>query len=217
MAGLDFLVTDIDNTIADTRGRLRRSLRAVGREEVFAETADQFGGFDDYLAPEEEEEFWRVFLSGKFLHHDRPAPGAAEFLGELKEEGVEIFYLTGRHDQAGDSMRAGTEAWLRENDFPDPAEAGISLFMKPTRKKNDREFKLELLEEKLSTKSPSVGAIGIGDHPDDAFVYNRVGIRPVLLNWLGLFSPEELRNSASRAKVVASWPELEEELPVLLK
>ncbi|MBS3786987.1 hypothetical protein KGY79_02185 [Candidatus Bipolaricaulota bacterium] len=208
---MNCFVTDIDNTIADTRDRLRRSLEEIDRVEVYGETADRYGGFGEYLDEEEEERFWNLFLSNRFLHLDSPAPGAAKFLQKIKDEGVKIIYLTGRHDEEGDSMRPGTESWLEEYGFPSPSVTGVKLFMKPRRKTNDRKFKLAKLQKEFSEKSRLKEIIGIGDHPDDALVYNRVGIRSVLLDWLGLFSNQELQNSASGVKIVEDWQELERE------
>lgn len=208
---MNYFVTDIDNTIADTRNRLRRSLEEIDRVKVYEETADQYGGFGDYLDTEEEEAFWSLFLSNRFLHLDRPAPGAAEFLQKISDEGVEIVYLTGRHDEEGDSMRPGTESWLEDHGFPSPDRSGVKLFMKPYRKMDDRKFKLAKLRDVFVEKSDPEEVIGIGDHPDDALVYNRVGIRPILLDWLGLFSNQELQNSVSGVKIVEDWQGLERE------
>lgn len=208
---MNYFVTDIDNTIADTRNRLRRSLEEIDRVKVYEETADQYGGFGDYLDTEEEEAFWSLFLSNRFLHLDRPAPGAAEFLQKISDEGVEIVYLTGRHDQEGDSMRPGTESWLEDHGFPSPDRSGVKLFMKPYRKMDDRKFKLAKLRDEFAEKSDPEEVIGIGDHPDDALVYNRVGIRPILLDWLGLFSNQELQNSVSGVKIIEDWQGLERE------
>ncbi|MCF7876272.1 hypothetical protein K9M06_04370 [Candidatus Bipolaricaulota bacterium] len=209
---MNVFVTDIDNTIADTRDRLRRSLEAIDRGKVYEETADRYGGFGDYLDAEEEEAFWSLFLSNRFLYLDRPAPGAAEFLRKIKNEAVEIVYLTGRHDEEGDSMRSGTESWLEGHGFPSPDRSGVKLLMKPRRKMEDRKFKLARLRDEFSGKSRAGEVIGIGDHPDDALVYNRAGIRPFLLDWLGLFSIQELQNSVSGVKIVEDWQGLEREL-----
>jgi len=209
---MDYFVADVDNTIADTRNRLLRSLEEIDRAVVFEKTADRYGGFGDYLDEKEEDDFWQIFLSGRFLHLDKPAKGAAKFLRKLKDEGVEIVYLTGRHDEKNDSMRSGTEAWLEEHGFPSPDTSDVRLFMKPRRSMNDREFKLAKLREEFSDKLEPGEVIGVGDHPDDAIVYNSVGVRPVLINWLGLFSSKELRNSVSGVKIVEDWQGLEKEI-----
>jgi len=209
---LEYFITDIDNTIADTRLRLRRSLREIGREEVFAKTSDRFGGFSEYLDSRELNKFWGLFLSGEFLYLDEPAPGAAEFLHKLVDEGIDLIYLTGRHDQPEDTMRPGTESWLEESGFPVPNGSGTKLFMKPKRYMEDKEFKLALLKEEFSGRRGSDKVVGVGDHPDDALLYKQAGIRPMLLNWIGLFTIEELNNSVSGVTVVDSWPEIEKEV-----
>ncbi|MBS3825961.1 HAD family hydrolase [Candidatus Bipolaricaulota bacterium] len=209
---LEYFITDIDNTIADTTKRLRRSLRELGREEVFAKTSDRFGGFAEYLDSEELDKFWKLFLSGEFLHLDEPAPESARILQKMIDKGVKLIYLTGRHDQSGDTMRPGTERWLEENEFPVPDGSGTKLFMKPRRNMEDKEFKLALLKDQLSGKLTSERAVGVGDHPDDALIYKRAGIKPVLVSWIGLFSSEELNNSVSGVTVVKSWLEIEEEM-----
>lgn len=209
---LDCFITDIDNTIADTTGRLRRSLREIGREEVFAKTSDRFGGFSDYLDSREMKKFWGLFLSGEFLHLDEPAPGAAEFLHKVVDEGIDLIYLTGRHDQLEDTMRPGTESWLEENGFPVPDGSGTKLFMKPRRNMEDKGFKLAQLKEAFSSKLASFEGVGVGDHPDDALIYNRAGVKPILLDWPGLFTKNELRNSASGVAVLEDWAEVEKEV-----
>lgn len=209
---LDKFITDIDNTIADTTARLRRSLREVGREEVYDKTSSQFGGFSDYLSPEELENFWGVFLSGRFLYLDEPVPAAAEFLTRLVEDDVKLVYLTGRHDESGDTMRPGTVEWLEKNGFPPPGQDGAELYMKPERSRDDMEFKLDCLGELLRENPGSDGLVGVGDHPNDAVAYRRSGVKPYLLTWLDLFDRNQLEASADGVEVVENWKGLEERL-----
>lgn len=209
---LNTFITDIDNTIADTSARLRRSLNEVGREEVYEKTAGQFGGFSDYLNAEELERFWGIFLSGRFLYLDEPVPAAARFLTRLVEDDVDLVYLTGRHDDSGDTMRPGTVDWLEKHGFPPPGSNGIELYMKPERSMDDMEFKLDCLGE-LFRKSPGPdGLVGVGDHPDDAVAYRRSGVKPFLLTWPDLFDRNELEASVDGVEVVENWPGLEEKL-----
>lgn len=209
---LEYFITDIDNTIADTTKRIRRSLREIDREEVFARTSDRFGGFSDHLDPRELEEFWELFLSDDFLYLDNPAPGAAKFLHKVVDEGINLIYLTGRHDQPEDSMRPGTESWLDENGFPVPDGIETKLFMKPRRNMEDKGFKLALLKEEFSENLASCKSVGVGDHPDDALIYNRAGVKPILLDWPGLFTKNELRDSVPGVAVLEDWAEVEEEI-----
>ncbi|MFW6190723.1 MAG: HAD family hydrolase [Candidatus Bipolaricaulota bacterium] len=206
------LITDVDNTIADPSERMRRSLRETGREEVFEKTADRYGGFSDFLSTDEEKRLWEVFLSDRFLHLDEPVPGAAESLSRMVEDGLEVAYLTGRHDEEGDTMRPGTEAWLLEHGFPPPGERGVRLFMKPEREMDDKGFKLDFLEREFSPHSGRV--VGVGDHPHDALAYSRAGIEPVMLDLKGLFSEEELKSVSESVVVVESWSKVVERLGV---
>ena len=209
---MDCFVTDIDNTIADTRNRVRRALEEIDRPEVYERTADRYGGFGDHLDGKEQERFWSLFLSGKYLHLDEPAPGSAELLRGINNAGIDLIYRTGRHEGNGDSMRPGTETWLEDHGFPTPEIEGVKLFMKPRRKMNDKEFKLDKLGEEFSGNSGPEEVLGIGDHPDDALVYDRVGMRPILLDWLGLFPKRELENSVPGVTVIGDWREVEREL-----
>jgi len=207
---LSTFITDIDNTIADTSARLKRSLKEVGREEVYEKTSDQFGGFSDYLDAAELERFWGIFLSGRFLYLDEPVPAAATFLTRLVEDEVDLVYLTGRHDDSGDTMRPGTVDWLEKHGFPSPGRKGIELFMKPERSVDDMEFKLDCLGELFQKSSGSDGLVGVGDHPDDALAYSRSGVKPFLLTWPDLFDRNELEASADGVEVFENWAGLEE-------
>ena len=209
---LSTFITDIDNTIADTSARLKRSLKEIGREEVYEKTSGQFGGFSDYLNAEELERFWGIFLSGRFLYLDEPVPAAAKFLTRLVEDGVDLVYLTGRHDDTGDTMRPGTVDWLEKHGFPPPGRNGTELYMKPERSKDDLEFKLDCLGELVQASLGSDGLVGVGDHPDDAVAYRSSGVKPFLLTWPDLFSENELDNSAEGVEVVENWTALEEKL-----
>ncbi len=208
---MDIFITDVDNTIADTRKRMERSLREIGRGEVFEKTRKEFGGFGKFLSEDELDHLWRVFLSDRYVHLDTPEPDSARVLNGLLQRGVRVIYLTGRHDEEGDTMRPGTERWLRENGFPEPGVGGVRLFMKPQRRMNDRKFKVTRLREFMKELGPASkrGVVGIGDMPDDACAYSQARITPILLDWLGLFSREDLLNSAKDVTVLSGWDEVE--------
>ena len=208
----DCLITDVDNTIADTSERMKQSLADLGRVEVFEKTSDEFGGFKEFLESKELETLWQLFLSDRYLHLDSPAPGAASFLRKLQTQGLDIFYLTGRHDEPGDSMRGGTVEWLTDHGFPDPENEGVELFMKPRRGADDRDYKNSLLEEKISFGIIPSNAVGIGDQPYDAEVYRKNGVKPVLINWMKLFPPKDLRRAAANVVVLEDWDGIAEEL-----
>ncbi len=208
---MNILITDIDNTIADPRERMKRSLKEINRVDVYEKTMGRFGGFRKFLNESELDRLWKLVLSDKYLHLDVPEHTSIRVLNRLRERGVRIVYLTGRHDVNGDSMRPGTEQWLQEHKFPDPNCGDVRLMMKPSRKMDDREFKLNALRNLLeeSTDLNSQDSYGIGDMPGDAFVYSQVGLKPILIDWLGLFPRKELLQSAPDVRLVEDWTEVE--------
>jgi|GEM_PF-1373234 len=207
---MKILVTDIDNTIADVRPRLRASLRAVGRPEVYGKSKDSYGGFKKFLEEGELNRFWSIFLSDRFLELDRPAPGAARSL-KLLADRVDLFlYLTGRQDEEGDSMRPGTVEWLGEGGFPLPDGREVVLEMKPRREMDDFRFKREVLRrriERLGGRREKILGVGIGDLPDDARAYGEAGLRPLLLTWPGLFEEEILISATVDTVLASDWTE----------
>lgn len=85
------------------------------------------------------KEFWRPrFFSSEYLKHDRPYPGAADFVQRLYEMHSQIAYLTGR-DSPG--MEIGTRVTLGRDGFPIDQER-THLLMKPAREGDDMEFKV---------------------------------------------------------------------------
>lgn len=198
------IVTDIDNTILRTERRLRRVLEELGWEELFPRIRARYDGVKALLGPEEQEAFYRLFLSERYLHLDEPLPGAAEALRSLQEAGYRIVYLTGRHDSPGDSMRRGTELWLAEHGFPHPGDGSTLLWMKPGRGLDDQRYKEEALGEIL--KLGSVRA-GIGDRPSDIEAYLSHGIQAFLVR--SDHSPRaRLDLVQAGVRVVRDWKEL---------
>lgn len=208
---MKIFVVDVDNTIADTRERMKCSLEDIDRGYVYEKTSKKFGGFREFLTEYELEELFRIFLSNKYLYLDEPESDSARVLAELVRRDVKIIYLTGRHDQRGDTMRPGTEEWLREHGFPHPKRPDVQLIMKPRRRMDDWEFKVRKLDS-LTAKKPKLDGrevVGIGDMPDDVQAYSGAGIKPILLDWLGLFSRRQLNNSAHDVTVLKSWKQVE--------
>ncbi len=198
------LVTDIDNTILRTERRLRKALEEIGREELFPQLRARYDGVKALLNPEEQEAFYRLFLSERYLHLDEPLPGAAEALRALREAGYRIVYLTGRHDSPEDSMRLGTELWLVEHGFPNPGDGSTLLWMKPKRGLDDRQFKEAALKEILQ-----LGPVraGVGDRPSDIEAYLSCGILAILVR--GDHYPRDgPRAVEAGAQIVRDWSEL---------
>ena len=208
----EILVTDIDNTIADTRPRLNLTLKEIGRGEVFEKSLGTYGGFKSYLSEKELEKFWSLFLSNNYLEADAPIEGSSEALTRIVLDNIPILYLTGRHHSKSMSMRQGTLDWLKENNFPLPTEDGVFLKMKPAFGMDDKSFKINFLKkETTSLKS----GIGIGDLPDDVDVYARSGLMPILINAINNFKTEELRKKYQNVYIVNSWKQIEKKVQEL--
>ncbi len=201
----ELIVTDVDNTVLRAERRLWKVLQKLGWEELFPKMRDRYDGVKSLLKPEGQEQFYKLFLSDRFLELDEPLPGAAEALRAFQEAGYRIAYLTGRHDAPGDSMRRGTERWLVHHGFPHPGDGATLLFMKPRRGMDDRAFKEGALSE-----IAGLGRIraGIGDRPSDAEAYLQMGIPAILIQ--GDHYPADGRRAAREGvQVVRDWKELE--------
>lgn len=100
---------------------------------------------------ESVREFWmNHFFSNRYLIHDQPYEGAVEFVRQLKSQGADIAYLTGRDRPR---METGTVESLRKWNFPleTPEQ---QLFMKPSAYMNDGEFKRDFMLQ-ADKNSPS--------------------------------------------------------------
>lgn len=203
------LVCDVDNTIADARARLARSLEAIGRPELVPKAFRDYGGFEPYVTPSERRRLFQVFLSERFIDEDEPLPRAADVLGAWVGRGYRLIYLTGRHDGSADSMRRGTEDWLRRHGFPRPEADAVKLWMKPQRGIGDTAYKRDALAEICEGERP---VAGVGDLPYEGALYGEFGMRPILTAELGLIAVEELAASHPSAVVVHGWGEIEREL-----
>lgn len=203
------LVCDIDNTIADARPRLARSLEEIGRPELVPTAFNDYGGFEPFVSKDEHRELFRVFLSDRFMELDEPMPRAPEILSAWVERGHRLVYLTGRHDAAGDSMRSGTEAWLHRHGFPVPNGSGVILRMKLRRGIGDTAYKRQALDD-LSAQG--VPWAGIGDLPYEGALYGEFGLLPILTAELGLIPLDELAGSHPAAVVVQDWDDIQRQL-----
>ena len=154
-------VFDLDGCLFDTRPRQIQILNELAsqrgwpelcrlREEHFTDWSLRHtmsaAGLNpariEALYPTVKETFYRNFFLGDYLVHDRAMPGAAALVWACYRAGLQIVYLTGRHDE----MRAGTEAALRRWGFP-YGRPKTSLLVKPDRTQEDLVFKGEALRE----------------------------------------------------------------------
>ena len=149
---------DIDSTLMDTTPRNVAILEAARAElpglEARWEVLDLSRPFWDIREPFRRagisdegllaavRAFWADrFFSDEWLAHDRPYPGVADFLAELKREGFRIAYLTGRHSPG---MEAGTRSSFLAHGLPAGPEE--SFFFKPDFAMEDEAFKSSVCE-----------------------------------------------------------------------
>jgi hypothetical protein len=140
--------------------------------------------------------FWKErFFADEWLVHDRPYPGAAAFLKELKESGFTLAYLTGRHSPG---MERGTRRSFLEHGLPAGREE--SFFFKPDIAMGDREFKASVCE-KISALGSLVAAID--NEPANVNLFRQAFPRALVI-WLDTVTssrPEGLAPGIERAGV----------------
>jgi hypothetical protein len=147
------LVFDIDSTLMDTGPRnlkiLDESLEhfmflepwrnRIQREKPLWNICDllEASGFNDKDKLQEVYQFWKQrFFTDEWVQHDRPYPGVAECLTELKRRDFRLVYLTGRHSPG---MEAGTRAGFEYHGLP--ASRDEVFLFKPSFEDDDAGFK----------------------------------------------------------------------------
>lgn len=154
---------DLDSTLFDNRPRQAAIVREWakvndGPSEVVNLKPEHLDGWDlrvamvnAGLAPEKAEalfpavkSFWKDrFFTSEWAKLDGPIPGAKEFLAALQDTGVQIAYLTGRHEP----MRDGSVECMRMCGFPIPDGKSVQLIMKPKLEEDDDAFKKRAYEQ----------------------------------------------------------------------
>ena len=83
-------------------------------------------------------EFWRErFFTSAYCADDTPVAGARAFLAAVLEQGGEILYITGRHQEMG----PGTVESFRRAGFPLPQGERVQLWLKPRPDDDDDQWK----------------------------------------------------------------------------
>jgi len=156
-----FLVTDLDNTLIDSRERFKRSIsEATGcLSSTITSVLDA-----KKLLPEQRNKFYEVFLSSKYMDLDIPVRGSVEVTSRLRSMGLGIIYLTGRHHSKEDSLKSETLETLSRHGYPMPNTRNVLIFMKPKRTMPTARYKRNMLER--LTRSLEV-VVGVDDEPDD--------------------------------------------------
>ncbi|MBI2183321.1 MAG: PD-(D/E)XK nuclease family protein [Thaumarchaeota archaeon] len=125
-------VYDLDNTLLDSRDRLRRSLRDIG----LSEDTDL-----KRLSAEDRKRFWGIYLSEKHLGLDKPIGQYVEKLCSHSRNNVVI--VTGRPER----LRAATEQQLGRLNIPFRA----MVMRRDDEYLSDRQVKLNWVENLLLT------------------------------------------------------------------
>jgi len=103
----------------------------------FIEDIREAGLADDDLLQKIERFWMERFFTSAYLVHDRPMPGAVEYVRAVHDAGARICYLTGRDFP---NMSRGTIDSLRRYGFA-YGEAGVELIMKANFEQLDEEHK----------------------------------------------------------------------------
>ena len=124
------IVYDIDNTLVDVRLRYYKSLEESG--------LDPHTNIRK-LPPKLRNKFWKVFLSSKYMHLDRPDTDEINRLNKLYSDGYGIVLVTGRPE----TMRKDTIEQLKKY--------GVkyhTLIMRPRNNREpDKVYKVNLIRE----------------------------------------------------------------------
>jgi len=88
IAGREVVVFDLDGVLVDNTERYRLSLADV----------DPSAQSHEDLPRDKRSQFWRIFLSDRYIEYDRPIHKAIEMLNRRREKGYPIVIVTGRTD-----------------------------------------------------------------------------------------------------------------------
>ncbi|OFZ19009.1 MAG: hypothetical protein A2Z20_11555 [Bdellovibrionales bacterium RBG_16_40_8] len=160
------VIFDLDSTLFDVSHRTQLIIEAFANESKFKKlytdettrllsvrVASEDWGLSESLIKanfnptknffKDLYNYWRkYFFSSRYLYADLPYKGAVEYVNELYNNGVKIFYLTGRDEK---NMRSGTVKSLTHWKFPTNNLESI-LLMKPTKGSiKDDDFKSHML------------------------------------------------------------------------
>jgi hypothetical protein len=150
------LVFDLDSTVFDNRPRQARIVRELGAArgipaltkcgvEHWSSGWDLKAALIKCGLTEEEagrlykdaKSFWGArFFTSKYCVDDVEVPGAPAYLKAAVATGVQLAYVTGRHEE----MRAGTVECLKKCGMPVP-EKNVHLIMKPNLRESDDDWK----------------------------------------------------------------------------
>ena len=196
-----FLVSDLDNTIIDSRARLNR---AVSEATGYPSTVAQQLSNTKSLTRDQRNRFYDVFLSGKYMDLDIPVRGSVETLGKLRSLGFGIIYLTGRHHSREESLKYETLKTLSRYGYPMPDRSNVMLYMKPNKTSPTNEYKRSVLER--LAKNMNV-VVGVDDEVNDLQVM--ADLVPLVIGlYLSLQARHEI-SSSLKIPLAKDWFEVE--------
>lgn len=122
-----------------------KSLKVSHREWGLKESLQRAGLKSNERFYKTLRDFWsKHFFSSPYLDYDVPYDGASEYVNALKNEGIQIKYLTGRDEQ---NMFQGTVKSLKQHNFP-LDDVKKQLIMKPLKGSiEDEDFKAEKFKD----------------------------------------------------------------------
>jgi predicted secreted acid phosphatase len=149
------VVFDLDSTLLDNRPRQARILREYGKHAGLAaleqarpehwtgwdirDAMRAAGASDAEIAVHGEaaKDYWRErFFTSEYCAIDDAIPGAAAYVARVCDTGVQIAYVTGRHEQ----MRSGSIASFTRLRFVTPGPR-VHFLMKPSFEQSDDAWK----------------------------------------------------------------------------
>ena len=128
---------------ADVRRRDPRGAAALSKLKEsrvrysVTETAQAAGLTDSALLAALKSFWFERFFTNEYLLADHPVPGAAEYCAAALQAGARVVYMTGRDE----GMRRGTEASLKNWNFPRPDGRRIRPIRKSSFGLPDLEYK----------------------------------------------------------------------------
>jgi predicted secreted acid phosphatase len=195
------LVTDLDNTVIDSRARFSR---AVSEATGYPSAATQQLSSTRSLTRDQRNRFYEVFLSGEHSDLDIPVRGSVEVLGKLRSSGFGIIYLTGRPHSREGSLKYETLKTLSRYGYPMPDRSNVMLYMKPNKMSPTNEFKRSVLER--VAKNMNV-VVGVDDEVNDLQVM--VDLVPLVIGVYLSFQARNEISSSLKIPVAKDWFEVE--------
>jgi len=151
----DVVVFDLDGVLVNNNDRYVASLREISPDIESHEDLDRF----------RKDKFWKIFLSDKYIHLDKPVRSAIDMLNEARQQ-YKIVIITGRTS----NMLDATLKQLKE--------FGISYDVLVMRREGD--FTKDVLFKRMAIEKLNLNPVYIHDDSIDVVVemlrWARIGV-----------------------------------------